>query len=99
MLSDIESLDIMLRGNNPERDESEFSNSLRRSESPNYNTYANYDVNPHSKSREGEFRGYAGNGRFSGEVDLSSEIKRLSVKFDQRITQEISSVSRIYKEQ
>ena len=35
MLSDIENLDIMLGGNNPEWEKSEFCNSVRR---PSYNT-------------------------------------------------------------
>ena len=34
MLSDIQDLDIMLGENTPEREESEFSNSVRRPESP-----------------------------------------------------------------
>ena len=38
LLSDIGNMDIKLGGNHFERDESEFSNSVRRSESPSYET-------------------------------------------------------------
>ena len=37
MLSDIKNLDIMLGGNHLERGESEFSDSIRRPDRPNYN--------------------------------------------------------------
>ena len=63
MLSDIEDRDIMLGGDNPERAQSEFSNSVRRPESPSHTTLVNNDVNSHSNSREDEVRGYARNGR------------------------------------
>ena len=74
MLSDIENLDIMLGVSNPEREESELSHSVRRPECPSYKILVNYDVNSHFKSREEETRGYARNGRNSGEVDSCSEI-------------------------
>ena len=50
MLSDIENLDILLGGNNPEREESEFSNCVIRLKNPSYNTLVNNDANSHSNS-------------------------------------------------
>ena len=63
MLSDIENLDIMLGGIDPEREESEFSNFVRRPESSSYNKLVNQEANYHSNSREDEIRVYAGNDR------------------------------------
>ena len=51
MLSDIENPDIWLGSNRLEREEREFSNSVRRPESPSYNALVNHDVNSHSNSR------------------------------------------------
>ena len=59
MLSNIEKLHIMLGGNNHKREESVFSNSLRRPKSPSYNTLVNNDVNSHSISIEDEVSGNA----------------------------------------
>ena len=80
----------MLGSNRLERDETEFSNSVRRPESLSYNILANHDVNSHSNSREDEIKGYTGNGQNSGEVDSSSEINKLSEELNQRITQEMN---------
>ena len=90
MLSDIENLDILLGSIRLEREESEFSNSVRRPGSPSYNALVNHDVNSHSKSREDEIGGYAGQN--SREVDSSSEIHRLSGELNQRITQEMNDL-------
>ena len=60
MLSDIGSLNIMLGSNCLKREESEFSNSVRRPESPSYNAMVNHDVSSHFNSREDEIRGYVG---------------------------------------
>ena len=43
ILSDIESLDIMLGDNHLEREGNEFSDSLRRPDSPNVNALENND--------------------------------------------------------
>ena len=72
MLSDIGNLDVMLGSNRLEREESDFSNSVRRPESLCYNALVNHDVNSHSNSREDEIRGYAEDGHNSREVDSSS---------------------------
>ena len=93
MLSDIENLDIMLgAGNDLEREESEFSNYVRRPQNPGYNALVNQDVKSHSNSREAEIRGYPGNGQNTDEIDSSSEINRLSEELNQRITQEMNDV-------
>ena len=73
MLSDIENLEILLRSNRLEREENEFSNSVRRPESPSYNAFVNYDTNSHSNSREDKIKGYLGNRQKSREADSSSE--------------------------
>ena len=90
MLSDIENLEIMLGSNRLQREESEFSNSVRGPESPSYNGLVTHDVNSHSNFREDEIRGYAGNCQNSREVDSSSEINRLSGELKQRVTQEMN---------
>ena len=92
MLSYIENLDIMLGSNRLEREPSEFSNSVRRPESPSYNALVNHDVNSHSIYREHEIRVYAGNGHNSCETDSSSDINRLSGELNQRITQEMNDL-------
>ena len=92
MLSEIRNLDIMLGGIRLEREESEFSNSVRRPESPSYNALANHDVNSHTNSREDEIRCYAENCHNSREVDSSSEINKLSLELNQRITQEMNDL-------
>ena len=88
MLSDIENLDIMLVGNNIEREESESSNLGRRLESPSYTALINQNVQLHSNSREAEIRSYAQNGHSVRESDSNSEFNRLSGKLNQRISQE-----------
>ena len=88
-MSEFENLDIMLGSNHLKREESEFSDSVRRPESLSYNALVNHDVNSHPISRENEIMGYAGNGR---EADSSSEINRLSGALNQRITQDLSDL-------
>ena len=76
MLSDIENLDIMLGGNNLEREESESSNFGRKPESPSYNVLLNQNVQSHSNSREAEIRSYTQNGYSMRESNSNSEIVR-----------------------
>ena len=90
MLSDIENLDILLGSNQLKREESDFSNPVRRPESPSYIALVNHDVNFHSASRENEIKGYAGNGQNSREVDSRSEFSKISGELNQRITQEMN---------
>ena len=92
MFSDIENFDIMLGEINPDREESELSNSVRRPENTRYNALVNHGVKSLSNSTEDDIRGYARNGRNSGEVDSSSEIKWLSGELNQRITKEMSDI-------
>ena len=51
LLSDIENVDILLRSNHFEREESEFSSLVRRPESPRYNVLVNQHSNSHPISR------------------------------------------------
>ena len=85
IISDIKNLGILLGSNRLEREESEFSNSIGRPESPSYNALVNHDVNSHSNSREDKIKDYAGNGQNSREVDSSSELNTLSGELNQRI--------------
>ena len=97
MLSDRETLDIMLGGNCLEREGTEFSNSGRRPDGPTYNTLMNQDINSHSNSKGGEIRSCSQNGQNMRGNDSSSEFNRLSGELNQRITQKMgdfmSSVS------
>ena len=84
-LSDIENLDIMLGGNDLEREESESSNFDRMPDSPCYDNSEN--TNSHSSSRrEPEIRTYVQNGHSLREKDSNSEFIRLSGELNQRIT-------------
>ena len=80
MLSDIENLDIMLWGNNleREREESESGNFGRKPDSPCYNTAVNQNTNSHYNSREVEMRTCALNGQSLRKTDSSNEFNRLS---------------------
>ena len=62
MLSYIENLNVMLGGNQLERDESETSNYGRRPQSPSYGTLLNQNSNSHRNSHETEIRTNAQNG-------------------------------------
>ena len=68
----------MLGSNHFAKEDSEFGNSARRTESPSYDAAVDHNTNSHSNSGENEIRRFARNGRNSGEVDSSSEINRLS---------------------
>ena len=78
MLSDIDNMDVMLRSNHFEQEESELSNSVRSPERPSYNAISNHDLNSHSNSRENASRDFTVNGQNSREVDSNSEINSLS---------------------
>ena len=90
MMSDVENLVIMLGSNLFERDESEFSNSTRRPESPSYNTLMNKESIFHSNYRENEIRDFVVNGHSSGGAKTSTEFKKISRELNQRITQEMN---------
>ena len=85
MLCDIGILDIMLGGNNLEREESESSNFDRRPDSSCYDTSVNQNTNYHSNLREGKFRTYAQHGQSLRETDSIPEVNRLSGELNQRI--------------
>ena len=92
MLSDIESLDVMLGGNYLERDESETSNYGRRPENPSYGSSLNQDSIFHPNSHEAEMRTCAQNGQSSKEIDSGSEFNRLSGESNQRFNREMSNL-------
>ena len=89
MLSDIENFDIMLWGDNSEREESESSNFGRRPYSPCYDTSVNQNTNSHSNSREAEIRTCVQNGQRLRETDSNSEFNRPSGELIQQFTQEM----------
>ena len=62
LTSDIEN---MLSSNYVEREESEISNSVRKSETPSCNALTNHDLNFHSNTRDNVISGYARNGHNS----------------------------------
>ena len=72
MLSDIESIDVMLGGNHLEREESEYDNSSRRSNSPNLNTHENDEENHYPNSRENRSNNSAEYGHNSAGTDSSA---------------------------
>ena len=74
MLSDIEYLEaILLGGNNLERGESKFSDSIRRPDSPNYKTLEdNEDSYPNS--RENRSSNSANYGHNSAGTDSSADL-------------------------
>ena len=92
MLSDLENMDIMLGSNHFERKDSEFGNSARRLECPNYDALIDNNTNSHTNFGENAIRRFAGKVQDSGEIDSSSEINRLSGERDQRITQEMNGL-------
>ena len=90
MLSDIENVDTLLCSNCREREQSEFSNSVRRPECPSYSALVNHDVNSHCNSREDEIKGCAGNVQNPREAYSSSEIKRFSGELNRKNAQEMN---------
>ena len=79
MISELENMDVVISSSLSEReDDSEFGNSVRTSEMPSYDTILDHNSNSHSNSREHEKKGFAGNGKISGGMNLSNELNRLS---------------------
>ena len=87
MLCDLDKIDILLVSNHFEREDSELGKSTRRPGSSSYVALVDHKTNCHSNSGENEIRRFAINGQKTGETDSSSEINRLSVERNQRITQ------------
>ena len=69
ILSDIENLDIILGGNHLEKEESEYDNSSRKSNSPNLNTYENNEENRYPSSWENRLSNSAEYGHNSAGTD------------------------------
>ena len=99
MLSHVENLDIMLGGNHQEREECEFSDSIRRPDSPNYNAPEIDEENSHSKSRENRSSNSASYGHISAGIDSSAEFNRLSGELNLRISRELDEVMNSVKVQ
>ena len=76
MLSDIENLDIMLRGNHLEREGIEFSGSIRRPDSPNFNAPENIEEDMYPNCREKRSSKSAHYGHISAGTDSSAEFSR-----------------------
>ena len=70
-------MDIVLGSNHFEREESEFSNSVEKPESPSFNALVNNEFNSLSNSRNNEVRCFVSHGHNSGVTESSSEINRL----------------------
>ena len=92
MLSDIENLDIMLGGNHLERGESEFSDSIRRPNSPNCNALEDDEEDNYLNSRENRSSNSANYGLNSAGTDSSAEINRISGELNLKISKEMDEV-------
>ena len=80
----------MIASDQYEREDSEFGNSVKMSDSPSYDSLINHNSNSHSNSAKKEIRRNAGNCQNTTEVDSGSELNRLSGELNQRITQEMN---------
>ena len=89
MLSDIENIDIMLRGNHLERERSEFSDPIRGPDSSNYNAPENNGEDSYPNSRENISSDSANYGHNSAGTDSSAEFNRLSGELNLRISREM----------
>ena len=76
MSSDVGNLDIMLGSNHREREEIEFSDSIRRPDSPNYNAPEIVQANSYSNSSENRSSNSANYGHISAGTDSSAEFNR-----------------------
>ena len=86
MLSDIENPDFVLGANHLEREESEYSNSIRRSGSPSYIAPENNEENSYPNSGEKRSSNSANYGHNSAGTDSSAEFNSLSVERNLRIS-------------
>ena len=90
MLTDIETLDIMLGSNRLEREESEFGKSVCRPERPSYNALVSHDVNSHTNSREHEIRVVPEAAKMPDRLTRTVKSIQLSGELNQRITQKMN---------
>ena len=92
MLLDLKNVDILLGRNHFETEDSYIGNSARRPEGSSYDDLVDHNLNFQSDSGENETSQFAGNGQYSGEIDSSCEMQRLSGELNQRITQEMNGL-------
>ena len=85
MLSEIENLDIILGDNYLETGKSEFSDSIRRPDSPNYNALEGKEEDSYPNPGENRSSNSASYGHNSAGTDSSSEFNRLSGELNLRI--------------
>ena len=92
MLSDIENLDIMLGNNHLKRGESEFSGSIRRPDSPNYNALEGNEEDRYPNPGENRLGNSANYGDNSAGTDSSAEFNRLSDELNLWISKDMGEV-------
>ena len=93
MLSEIGNLDILSGDNHLERGESdEFSDSIRRPDSPNYNALEGKEEYSYPNPGENRSNNNANYGYNSAGIDSSSEFERLSGELNLRISMEMGEV-------
>ena len=92
ILSDIEKLDIMLGERHSEREESVNSNSVRRPESANSNTFGNNDENISLNHEDMGFGNNAVPRHSSASGNSNVEINSLSGELNSRLSREIDEM-------
>ena len=92
MLSDIENLDIILGGNHLDRQGSEFSDSIRRPDSPNFNAPDKVEKHSYPNSMENTLSHSDIYGHNSAVTHSSAEFNRLSGELNLRISREMDEV-------
>ena len=92
MLSDINNLDSMLGGNHLERKEGEFSDSIRRRGSPNFNAAENNEEYSYPNSRENRSYNSAKYGHNSAGTYSCAEFIKLPGELNLRISREMDEV-------
>ena len=92
MLSDIENIDIMLGERHSEREESVNSNSVRRPESANSDTFENNEENLYLNHKEMGFGNDANLGQNSTSANSNAEINKLSSELNSRLSREMDEM-------
>ena len=92
ILSDIENLDLMLGDNQIKRGESEFSDSNRRPDSPNYNALEGNEEDSYPNLGENKSGNGVNYGDNSADTDSSAESNRLSGELSLTISREMGEV-------
>ena len=92
MLSYIKNLEIILGDNHLERGETEFSESVRRPDSPNYNALEGNEADSYPNPGENRSRNSANYGYNSAGTDSCAEFNRLSGELNLRISRKMAEV-------